>query len=329
MKKKKYMIWGSVIALGIFLIISFSLVMVYQSYKSTLEDMHEVDQEQPTNKSEEEAPELVDPFIVLLYGIDKRQGTHDSGRPDTLMLALVDPQLLKVSLISIPRDSYVYIPGYTKKDKINSAYPRGGSQLTMQTIEEWFDTDIYAHVAIDFDGFIELVDLFGGIEVNVDRKISYDDPTDGTRIRLEKGLQVLDGKNALDFVRARLDNRGPNYYTSDYLRMERQQLVLKTLGREIVSFKSIPKVFEMMSVLGDNVSTSLTPKELDELVRTFYQFNISNLETTSVQGDGMQLKGVWYEDIPETEIKRIKTVITNFMNRETNVTEKESFAESK
>lgn len=323
------MIWGSVIALGIFLIISFSLVMVYQSYKSTLEDMHEVDQEQPMNKPEEAAPELVDPFIVLLYGIDKRQGTHDSGRPDTLMLALVDPQLLKVSLISIPRDSYVSIPGYTKKDKINSAYPRGGSQLTMQTIEEWFDTDIYAHVAIDFDGFIELVDLLGGIEVNVDRKISYDDPTDGTRIRLEKGLQVLDGKNALDFVRARLDNRGPNYYTSDYLRMERQQLVLKTLGREIVSFKSIPKVFEMMSVLGDNVSTSLTPKELDELVRTFYQFNISNLETTSVQGDGMQLNGGWYEDIPETEIERIKTVITNFINRETNVSEKESFSESK
>ena len=94
------------------------------------------------------------------------------------------------------------------KDKINSAYPKGGVELTIKTIEEWFDTEIYAHVAIDFDGFIQLVDLVGGIEINVDRSIRYDDPTDGTHIRLEQGLQVLDGKNTLDFVRARLDNRG-------------------------------------------------------------------------------------------------------------------------
>src|SRR5690606_17560453 len=129
--------------------------------------------------------------------------------------------------ISIPRDSYVSIPGYREKDKINSTYPRGGAELTMQTIEEWFDTEVYGYVHIDFDGFTELVDLLGGVEVYVDQKIVYDDPMDGTHIRLEQGLQVLDGKNALDFVRARKDNRGSRYYTSDYQRMERQQLVLK------------------------------------------------------------------------------------------------------
>lgn len=318
MKKSKYLLWGMLVTLIFMLLVSFTLVGLYTSYRSTLEEMHEAKpekpkKEQPVEKKEE--PKLKDPFILLMYGIDKRSSNRDTGRPDTLMLALIDPQLLKVSLISIPRDSYVSIPGYRQKDKINSAYPKGGTELTIKTIEEWFDTDIYGYVAINFEGFVQLVDLLGGVEVEVDRSIRYDDPTDGTHIRLEKGLQVLDGQNALNFVRARLDNRGPRYYTSDYLRMERQQRVLKALGEKILSFRSLPKIFDLLKVIGHNVTTSLTPDEMDELIRTFYRFELSNLSTTSVQGKGMYLKGIWYEDIPDEEVERIKTLIKDFLER--------------
>lgn len=319
MKKRKYLLWGMLVALIMLILISLTLVGLYTSYRSTLEEMHDTKPEQPKTEQpveKKEEPKLKDPFIILMYGIDQRPKNRDIGRPDTLMLALVDPQLLKVSLISIPRDSYVSIPGYKHKDKINSAYPKGGTELTIKTVEEWFDTEIYGYVAINFEGFIQLVDLLGGIEVEVDRSIRYDDPTDGTHIRLEKGLQVLDGQNALNFVRARLDNRGPRYYTSDYLRMERQQRVLKTLGQKILSFRSLPKIFDMLEVIGNNVTTSLTPNELDELIRTFYRFELNNLSTTSVQGHGMYLNGIWYEDIPAQEVERIKTLIRDFLERQ-------------
>ena len=101
------------ITLSLVIMISIVLIGLYSSYKSTLEEMHEpTPNQEVTNQSVEEEPELVDPFIVLMYGIDQRPNTYDAGRPDTLMLALVDPELLKISLISIPRDSYVSIPGY-------------------------------------------------------------------------------------------------------------------------------------------------------------------------------------------------------------------------
>jgi LCP family protein required for cell wall assembly len=268
------------------------------------------------------------PFVLFLYGIDQREGQSDEGRPDTLMLALVDPDLLKVALISIPRDSYVSIPGYRGKDKINHSFPSGGVDLTVQTIEEWLDIDIYGHVAIDFEGFRELVDLVGGVDVYVDSNIQYDFD-DGTKIRLEKGQQLLDGKNALDLVRARLDNRGPRYYTSDYKRMERQQMVLRELGGEITSLRSLPKIFSMMNVVGNNVTTTLSPDELDMLVRKFYKFNIENLDTTSVQGESLQLNGVWYEEVPQSEVSRIHQLVQDFIDQKSILAEEDESATEK
>lgn len=324
--KRKYIIWG-IAALTILIFISS--IVIYQQYKHMLGEMtipkDTKDNKDTDDENDETDPKKVmfdEPFILHLYGIDQRPDQEDPGRPDTLMLALVDPELVKVTLISIPRDSYVSIPGRTKKDKINHSYPIGGVELTIETIEKWFDIDIYAHVAIDFEGFRELVDLVGGVDVNVDRSIQYDSQ-DGINIRLEQGQQVLDGKNALDFVRARLDNRGPRYYTSDYKRMERQQLVLKELGSEIVSLSSVPKIFSMMSVVGDNVKTTLSPDELDYLVRKFSRFNTEKLETTSVLGEAILLNQVWYEDVPDSEVKRINQLVTDFLEQKPVITEED------
>lgn len=312
-----------IIAVAIVLIIGMGVFVgaVYNSYKNTLDDIYvapnpEDGDEDPHKDDPDVQKRLSDPFTLLMYGIDTREGFGDAGRPDTLMLALVDPELLRVSLISIPRDSYVSIPGRQAKDKINHSFSFGGANLTIQTIEEWLGVDIDGYVAIDFQGFTELVNLVGGVDVYVDATIIYDDPMDGTHIRLEQGQQVLDGKNALDFVRARLDNRGPRFYTSDYKRMERQQLVLKALASELASVRSLPKIFSMMGVIGDNVSTTLNPKELDALIRRFYRFSLENLDTTSVIGEPLQLRGVWYEDVPQTEIKRIQEYYQRFMDRE-------------
>ncbi|AKL95946.1 transcriptional attenuator, LytR family [Clostridium aceticum] len=291
-------------------------INLYRQYKATLQAISIAENsdgdKDDSNDGNIELESLgKEPFAMLLYGISARKQLNDGGRSDTMMLALIDAQQKKVSLISIPRDSYVQIPGY-RMNKINAAYPLGGSKLMMETVESWLDIELQGFVSVDFEGFIELVDLMGGIEVEVTRKMEYDDPIDGTSIRLTPGKQVLDGKNALDFVRFRQSNDGR--HASDYNRMERQQQALAALAEKVTPFRVVTRLTDMMTILSDNVKTSLTPKELETLIRVFASFNPANLETTSLQGEGYYHNGAWYEKIPQGEIERVQTIIKDFFD---------------
>lgn len=293
-------------------------------YKQTLTSMAatpEAPVEQPTEPVEEEnneeEPVIMDkqksnqPFILLLFGISTREALNDQGRADTIMLALVDPAAARIKLISIPRDTYVDIPGYGF-NKINAAYPRGGAVLLKQTIENWLDFNIHGYANINFQGFIDLVDLVGGIRVNVPRDMRYDDLADGTHIDLKKGEQLLDGKNALDFVRFRMSNDGR--HASDYDRMGRQQLALAELSKNLSSIRMIARIHRIMDILSANVKTSLTVEELDALIKNFYAIDMQALETTSMQGGGYLINESWYEVVPEEEIQRIRAIMDSFMD---------------
>ena len=179
-------------------------------------------------------------------------------------------------------------------------------------MKEWLDVDIHAYASINFQGFIDLTDLAGGIEVYVPRNMNYDDPDDGTHINLKKGQQVLDGKNALDFVRFRKSNDGR--HDSDYDRMKRQQQALAVLSDELASFRFINRAYRAMDILGANVKTSLTAEETNQLIRQFHSLDLQDIESTSMQGGGFYTDGVWYEKIPEKELERIEGVIKDFLD---------------
>ncbi len=304
------LIFSIIVAIAIY---SFSINV---KYKQTLANI--AVQEDPGNSSEVEsvsASEAAEekkegnPFILLLFGISDRLFIHDPGRADTIMLALVDADRGRVQLISVPRDAYVEIPGYNK-NKLNYAYSRGGANLLVQTLENWLDIDIYGYVRLNFQGFIDLVNLVDGIKVYVPRDMRYDDPVDGTSIDLKKGEQLLDGKNALDFVRFRLSNDGR--HASDYERMKRQQEALAALSSKLASIRTIARLNRIMDILSDNVKTSLTVDELDLLIRKYYAVDLQGLETTSLQGGGYLLNGAWYEIVPEEEIVRVREIIATF-----------------
>ena len=287
-------------------------------YKQTLTNIAAVEENKDEAAEKNNDVETIaekqshDPFILLLFGISNREALNDSGRADTIMLALIDPVPGRAKLISIPRDAYVDIPGY-RKDKINAAYPRGGADLLKNTIEQWLDIDIHAYASINFEGFIDLVDLIGGIEVYVPRNMKYDDYADGTSIDLKKGEQVLDGKNALDFVRFRRSNDGR--HSSDYERMERQQQALTVLSNKLASIRMITRVNNIMGILSANVKTSLTVDELDSLLKRFYSIDMQGLETTSLQGGGHLINGAWYEIVSDTEIERVQEIIKLYLEK--------------
>ena len=158
-----------------------------------------------------ESPE--EPVTILILGRDTRDTESERGRADTIMLLYLDPRELTGSLLSIPRDTLVEIPGYGE-DKINAAYAYGGEELMIKTIQDLIGAEINHYITLDFQGFIDLVDAMGGVEIIIDRPLV--DPKSGAN--LSPGEHHLTGEQALAYtVKARKYIAMSNTSAHDYL----------------------------------------------------------------------------------------------------------------
>ena len=124
-----------------------------------------------------ESPE--EPVTILILGRDSLDTEGERGRADTIMLLYLDPTELTGSLLSIPRDTLVEIPGHGE-DKINAAYAYGGEELMIKTIQDLIGAEINHYVTLDFQGFINLVDAMGGVDITIDRPLV--DPKSGANL---------------------------------------------------------------------------------------------------------------------------------------------------
>ncbi|WP_209808278.1 LCP family protein [Ammoniphilus resinae] len=268
----------------------------------------------------EEKVELA-PFTVLLLGVDSREGEKKS-RSDTIMLAAVHPKNQKAVLMSIPRDTLADIPGYGQ-DKFNHSMFYGGPPLVKQTMENFFDIKVDHYAAVDFDGFIKIVDALGGVEVNVKRRMKYHDPVDGTSIDLQPGLQLLDGENALDYARFRKSDIGSA--ASDFDRMDRQQEIIRKIADKATELSSVFKVFKMMDILGEHVKTDFTEEKIRGLFLQFRNFSSSSIKSVEIQGTNRRIPmhgyNLWFYLVDQEERNRIKTIIEDTLaGSEPNVT---------
>ncbi len=235
------------------------------------------------------------PLSIVLLGRDTRKETG-SLNTDVMIVSVINPVTKKVTMVSIPRDTRVKIPGYRGYHKINSVYANGeaerrqaeangqtptenGVTLTKKTLEQVLGIPIQYYVEVDFEGFKTIIDELGGVEVNVDRKLQYDDPTDGTHIDLEPGLQLLNGEQALGYVRHRHDNRGLKYFSTDFDRNRRQQEVIKALVDKMTSFDGVTKIFRVIEIASEHVKTDMSPDQIKGLVYDFKGINSSSIVT--------------------------------------------------
>ena len=168
-------------------------------------------------------PTNSEPTIALVVGSDHRSGDGKGApsRSDTLMLVRIDPRTKYISLLSLPRDLHVDIPGYGE-DKINAAYSDGGYKLALQTVENYTQLKVNYLITVDFSGFTKLVGSFGGVYVPVDQYYYHDNANGGnySQIDIPPGYQKLNGLNSLAFARYR-------HTDSDFYRNARQQVFLK------------------------------------------------------------------------------------------------------
>jgi LCP family protein required for cell wall assembly len=186
---------------------------------------------------------------ILLMGIDRRptnQGEYI--RSDSLMLVHVDPEQNYLSILSLPRDLRVEVPGHGL-DKLNSAYAYGGAALAVETVKKLTRVNITDYVEVDFQAFSDLTDKVGGVYIDVDKRYYSHDP-EFEFIDIWPGYRLLKGADALDYVRYRLDGN------LDFGRMERQQRFLTALREQAMGWDFTFKVPGLVAAVLDNVGIS-------------------------------------------------------------------------
>ena len=193
---------------------------------------------QASSKLDPNVPTANQPITALVIGSDHRSNgsTGSNGLSDTLMLVRMDPQHHMISMLSIPRDLWVPIPGHGSA-KINSAYSEGGDPLTLQTVENLVGFKPNYLINVDFQGFRTIVDTLGGVYINVDQYY-YNPPAQSqqdqwSEIDIPPGYQLLRGADALAFSRYR-------HTDDDFHRQARQQTFLRDFeGRASARLKGI------------------------------------------------------------------------------------------
>lgn len=246
------------------------------------------------------APKKSEPFSVLLLGIDDKQASHMKGLSDVIMVAIVNPQTKKVSLLSIPRDTYTELIGLGYKDKINHAYAKGGIEMAIATVENFLDIKIDHWAAINLDGFRDLVNVLGGLKIYAEKDMYHHYKKENIIIDIKEGPTVLNGDEALYYVRFRKDVEG------DFGRNRRQQQVIKALLDQTLTMRNVTKVGELIDVVGDNFRTDISATQMLGLVRQFATLSGEDIESLRMEGRPGDVNNSSVVFIDEAEQKRIQ-----------------------
>ena len=280
---------------------NWGICILWNEVGATIETMHNPlarDEDPDRQKQIDSIFSNKDSLNALLLGVDERSG--DKGRSDTMILMSINPKTNEIIMLSIPRDTYVNIPG-RGMDKINHAYAFGGVDLSVQTVEEAFNLPVHVYARVNMEGFQQGIDALGGVTVNNSLAFSSGGHT------FPEGQISLNGEEALDYIRMRYeDPRG------DMGRNERQRNVIAAAMNEAASFSSITKVGEILTILGDNVQTDLDMKKIQTLF-TDYAGARRSITTMEINGSGQTIGGVWYYMVPDEEFSRITSDITAHM----------------
>lgn len=288
-KKKRKWLWISLSIIGLLVIsIGGYAYYIFQSAADTVASIHEdIDRKVSEKRTEEVVFTEKDPISILLMGVDEREG--DRGRSDSLILMTVNPNTNSTQMVSIPRDTRTEIIGKGTQDKINHAYAFGGTEMALNTVENFLDVPVDYFVKINMESFKDTVDAVGGVEVNNTLDFSYGG------FDFPKGKITLDGEKALAYTRMRYeDPRG------DFGRQDRQRQVIEGVMKKGANVSSITKFGDMFNVVRNNVTTNLTFDQMWD-IQANYKAASQNLTQYQVKGSGDKINGIYYYIVPEEE----------------------------
>ena len=219
---------------------------------------------------------------VLLLGIDDGDSEASNSEPkrtDAMIIASFDPEAHKISTISLPRDTMVILPGHTEYEKINAAYTYGGVAMAKQTVANLLRIPIHYYALANWQGFIEIINLIGGVDLYVDKDMHYEDPWANLKIDIKHGYQHLDGEKSGQYVRFRSDELG------DIGRVQRQQKFLKALGLQMFSVENITKIPKLLATAKEYVETDMDTVTMLKAARSFNILSDNNIRSGMLYGD--------------------------------------------
>jgi len=251
-------------------------------------------------------------FPVLLLGTDARPG-EEIARTDSIIVADIisgegtlpaQSGKKQAALLSIPRDTRVNIPGHGM-DKINAASFYDGPEKTAEVVSELIGIPVKYYVLTDWQGFEKIVDILGGVTINVEKRMRHNDSIDGPAyaINLYPGEQRLDGRKSLQYVRYRGDALG------DISRTQRQLNFLKALAHEIMQPSTVVKLPKLVPEINKSLKTNLSLLQMVKLAEAVRNFEQAEIVTQTLPGQFCNINGGSYWVVEPQKAREVARVL--------------------
>lgn len=309
-RKRVWKVIFSVLLIGMVGTVAY-LFKAYSDIGSTAESIYTSVNVNEMREEEIEVETATQPISFLLLGADTgtaEEERTETGRSDTIIVCTVNPNTKTTTLLSIPRDSFAEIVGYSDVydyygdyyDKMNHAYAFGGTEMSINTVQQFLNVPIDYYVEVNFDGLVDIVDAVGGIEITSPLTFDFYGPQ-----FIEGQTQTLTGYDALQFSRMR--KQDPE---GDLGRQKRQQMVIKAILDKVLTMGTVVNYKNILATLEDNVQLNMS---LDEIVSiaSGYRKSMENFQQFYVEGEEMYIDEIYYYYVDPEERLRLSNILRN------------------
>lgn len=301
-KQRKKRVFRIIALLMAFLVIGTVSFFAYEIFYSTQKASKKIYHQLEADNKAPDVEVTKDPFTVLLVGIESQGGGE---RSDVLMLATVNPKTEKIYMLSIPRDTRLYIDEVGYKTKITHSYGNGGIETTIKSVQSLIDVPIDYYISTNFDGFEDVVDTLNGVKVDVPFTFKAQLTGSLKWKTYYKGQMDLNGNEALAYVRMRKTD--PN---GDHGRNERQQQVIKAIIDKGTSFTSITKIDNLIDDMGNNVKTNIPPSKFVSFVKLYSKLKNAPIENLKIEGSDQTINNGSYFIPNEDSLQQLTKLLT-------------------
>lgn len=310
-RKKKKLRWFR-ISFVVFLILLLSggvfFYNVYNNVAKAVSKMNQPLSKDLSAKGNSDAKiKNSDPISILLLGDDHRAVGEPGNNTDTMIVVTINPKNHTTKMLSIPRDTRTKLvddkdPSKNTVDKINAANDFGGTEMAVDTVENFLNIPIDYYITVNFQGFQDIIDAVGGIDVNNQYPFELDGVT------LNAGPQHLNGLQALEYARMRhQDPKG------DFGRQLRQQEVISKVIDKGKSMSTLFNYNKLLNVLSNNITTNLTLDDMMGMISS-YKSATKNINHLQVEGQGATLDYVWTLLVDDSERQTLSDELRESLN---------------